>query len=207
MPDRDACAAALAPLVLGRPAAEQEYVLDLLGKLAGKRALAEVVGMAKSSDAALKDAATRVLGEWPNADAADALLEIAKKDGEQKFQIRALRGYIRIARQLQLADDVRLAMFRTAMEVAKRNEDKQVALDVLSRIPSVETLRISASYLNNPPLKNAAAEAAVKIAAKLVGPEPKAVAEAMQQVVDAKIGGNPGNKAQQLLDQAKANSR
>ena len=193
MSDRDACAAALGALVPGTSAANQEYLLDLLGKLAGKKALAEVVSLANSSDAALKDVATRVLGEWPDADAADALLEIAKNDREQKFQIRAIRGYIRIARQLQLADDVRLAMFRTAMDVAERNEDKQVALDILSRIPSVETLRISVSYLNNPPLKYAAAEAAVKIATKLVGPEPKAVAEAMQQVVDAKVTEMPAD--------------
>ena len=50
----------------------------------------------------------------------------------------------------------------------------------------------------------ASADAAVKIAAKIVGREPKAVAAALQKVVDANVGGDPGNRAKQLLGQAKA---
>ena len=48
---------------------------------------------------------------------------------------------------------------------------------------------------------------AVKIAAKIVGREPKAVAAALQKVVDAHVGGDPGNRAKQLLGQAKAGSK
>ena len=106
-----------------------------------------MVAGAKSSDPAIKDAATRVLGEWVNTDAAPALLEIAKNDPDTKYQIRALRGYIRIARQLEIpwweqsnAGETKLAMFHTAMEVAKRNEEKRLALDILTRIPSPTTL-------------------------------------------------------------------
>ena len=132
---------------------------------------------------------------------------MAKTDPENKYRVRALRGYIRIARQLQLPEESKLAMFQTAMETAKRNEDKQVALDILSRIPSAKTLQLAVSYVDDAALKNAAADAAVKIAAKLVGRQPKVVAEAMQKVVDAQVGGNPGSRAQQLLDQAKAASK
>ena len=58
-----------------------------------------------------------------------------------------------------------------------------------------------------PGLKDPAADAAVKIAGKLVGREPKAVAAAMQKVVDAKVGGDAGNRAKQLLGQAKAGAK
>ena len=114
------------------------------------------------------------MGDWPNAEAADALLDLAKTDPENKYRVRALRGYIRIARQLQLPDDAKLAMFRTAMETAKRDEDKQLALDILTRIPSAETLKLAVSYVDEAGLKDAAADAAVKIATKLVGQQPKA---------------------------------
>ena len=78
------------------------YLFELLGKVSGKKALEVVVAGAKSSDPMTKDYATRVLGEWTNTDAAAPLLGIAKNDSERKYRIRAMRGYIRIARQLEI---------------------------------------------------------------------------------------------------------
>lgn len=207
MADREATAAKLAQCLHGASAENQAYLLELLGKVSGKKALQTVTTAAKSSDAALKESATKVLGEWPNPEAADALLDLAKTDPENKYRVRALRGYIRIARQLQLPDGVKLTMFQTVMEAAKRDEDKQVALDILTRIPSAQTLNLAVSYVDQAGLKDAAADAAVKIAARLVGQQPKEVAAAMQKVVDAKVGGNPGSRAKQLLDQAQAASK
>ncbi len=131
-------------------------------------------------------------------------MEIAKTDAEGKYRIRALRGYLRIARQLQLPADAKLAMFHTAMSVAQRDEERQLALDVLTRIPSPATLELAASHLSQPALKEAAATAAVKIAPKVVSADAKAVAAAMQQVVESGVGGAAGKKAEQLLEQARA---
>jgi hypothetical protein len=212
--DRDGCAAKVAARLDGASAANQSYLLELLGKVSGAKALAAVVAAATSSDPATKDAATRVLGEWVNADAAPALLEIAKNDSDTKYQIRALRGYIRIARQLEIpwwietnVEETKLAMFDKAMTVARRNEEKRLALDILTRIPSTTTLDRAAARLNEPAIRDAAADAAVKIADKLVGDEPKAVAAAMQKVIAAGVGGLTGTRAKQLLDQAKAASK
>jgi HEAT repeat protein len=203
MSDRDGTAAKLAECLKGASAANQQYLLELVGKISGPKALEIVASSAKSGDPAVKDVATRVLGNWVNADAAPALLEIAKSDPDSKYQIRALRGYIRIARQLQLPEAKRLEMFRTAMEVAKRADEKQLALAVLTRIPSAETLQLAVSHLDQAGLKNAAAQAAVGIAPKIVNRNAKAVAEAMQKVLDSGIGGKPAAQAKQLLGQAK----
>jgi HEAT repeat protein len=207
MGDREGCAARLAECLKGASSANQVYLLELQGRISGAKALETVIASVKSDDPAIKDAATRILGNWVNPDAAVPLLEIAKSDSDAKYQIRALRGYIRIARQLQLPEAKRLDMFRTAMEVAKRAEEKQLALDILTRIPSAQTLELAVSFLGEPALKNAAAQAAVRIAPKLVGRNPKAVAEAMQKVTEAGIGGNAGTRAKQLLDQAKAGAK
>jgi HEAT repeat protein len=204
MSERDACAAKLAGSLTGASAANQKYLLELLGRVSGQKALEAVVAGVKSTDPAVKDASARVLGEWLSADAAPALLEIIKSDADVKYRTRALRGYIRIARQLKLAPETRLAMFRTAMELAQRNEEKKIALEILPRIPSAATLGVAVSYLGAPGLKAPAADAAVKISGKLVGRDPKAVATDLQKVVDAKVGGDTGAKAKQLLGQAKA---
>jgi HEAT repeat protein len=202
MSDRDACAAKLAARLGGAPIEQQTYLLELLGKLSGPKALEIVVANAKSSNPAVKDAASRVLGNWPNAEAAPVLLDIVKTDADSKYQIRALRGYIRIARQLQLPAETKLAMFRTAMDSAKRSQEKQVAMEILSRIPSAETLALAVSYLGDAALKDQAADVSVKIGTKIVGRDPKAVAAAMQKVVDANAPAAVAAHAKQLLGQA-----
>jgi hypothetical protein len=207
MSDREGCAAKLAGCLKGASEANQAFILEVLGRVSGRKALETVVANARSDVPGLKDAATKVLGDWPNADAGPALLEIAKSDRDAKYRIRALRGYIRIGRQLQVPDEARIAMFRTAMETATRDEEKQLALDILSRVPSEATLQLAISHLGEAGLKNAAADAAVKIAGELAASNPKAVAAAMQKVADAKIRGKPGTRAKELLDQAQTGSK
>jgi HEAT repeat protein len=211
MGDRDACAAKLAEHVQGAAAADQLFLFDVLCKVSGKKALAAVVAGARSADPATKDAATRVLGQWVNTDAAPALLEIAKNDSDRKYRIRALRGYIRIARQLETpwwepsnADATKLAMFDNAMAVAIRDNEKRLALDILTRNPSATTLARATAHLDDKAIRAAAADTAVKIAAQVVGQDPKAVAAAMEKVIEAKVGGDASKRAKQLLDQAKA---
>ncbi len=209
MGDRDATAAKLAEHIENASPANRSYIYDLLRNVSGKKALEAVVAGAKSADAAQKDAATRVLGEWVNTDAAPALLEIAKNDPDRKYRIRALRGYIRIARQLEIpwweasdAPAVKLKMYDAAMVVAGRNEEKQLALDILTRIPSPETLSRAVACLADPALKEAAAATVVQIAGHVIGGQPKAVAAAMHKVLDAKITGKTGDQARQLLERA-----
>jgi hypothetical protein len=170
--------------------------------MGGTKALATVVAGADSQDDQIKDAATRILGDWPSADAAPALLEIAKHHSEARYRVRAMRGYLRIARQLQLTADERLDMFRTAMVAAERDEEKRLALDILTRIPSVDTLNLAVSYLGDAVLRDSAADAAVKMAPRLLTSDPHAVAQAMRKIQEAAVGGNAGSRAAQLLRQA-----
>ncbi len=219
MGDRDGCAAKLAKRLAGDSPAARSYLLELLCKVGGRKALAAVVAGAKSADPATKDAATRVLGKWASADAAPALLDIAKNDPEKKYRIRALRGYIRIARQLESpwweetdVDKTKLAMFDTAMKIAKRKQEKSLALDILTRIPSATALERAAAWLDDAATRDAATDAALKIAPKVVRDNPKAVVAAMQKIVGTGIGGRQGDSAnqvlaKQLLDQAKAASK
>jgi len=206
MGDRDACAAKLAERMKGASAEHQAYLLDLLGKVSGKKALEIVVASAKSGDAAMKDAATRVLGEWPNADAAPALLEFAKSDPDAKYQVRALRGYVRIIRQFSLPAEQRVAMCREALAAAQRDDEKRLLLDSLSRFPSPEVLAIATGQLGTASLKQTAGQAAVDIAKSLIKTQPAPVAEAMERVLQAGLSSEVTARAKQLLRQAKKRS-
>ena len=70
-----------------------------------------------------------------------------------------------------------------------------------------EYARAGVSHLNAPSLKSASADAAVKIAAKLVAKQPKPVAAAMQKVVQADVGGAVGNRASSFCEQSKGISK
>ncbi len=202
IPEREACATTLAASIEETNVANKIYLLELLGEMGGAKALATVVAEADSQDDQIKDAATRILGAWPSADAAPALLEIAEHHSEAKYRVRAMRGFLRIARQLQLTAEERLDMFRTALEAAERDDEKRLALDILTRIPSVDTLNLAVSYLDDAALRDSAADAAVKIAPRLLASHPHAVAQAMRKIQEAAVGGNPGSRAAQLLRQA-----
>jgi hypothetical protein len=204
MPDRDVCAEKIIASLPEAPTAAKSFLLELLGSVGGSKALSAVVSHATDPDSDIQDAATRVLGEWMTPDAAPELLKLAATLDNDRFKIRAVRGYIRIIRQLGLPTEEKLAMCQQALAVAQRDEDKKLVLEALDRIPSAESLALVMSQLNSPTIKDQAAATAVSIAEKIVKQHPAQVAEAMQQLCDAKLGDDVTGRAQSLAEQAKS---
>ena len=169
MPDREACAAELAEAMADMPVAKQCIVLEILGAVAGKKALATIDSAAQGDNDALKDAASRMLGRWMTVEAAPVLLNLAKTENEKKYQIRALRGYIRLVRQFPLPQDQRDAMCKAAMEAANRDAEKKLVLQVMERYPSIKMLQMAAAAKETPALEADADKAALAIAQKLAG--------------------------------------
>jgi HEAT repeat protein len=201
MPDRNAAAQLLIDRIPSASPQLKADLLDLLRAVGGERALQGVVEAARSSDEQLQDAATRVLGEWMSADAAPALLELAKT-GNPKFRVRTLRGYLRIARQLDVPTAERIAMCATALKTAERNEERNLAIETLGRYPALEALDIVEPALEQPALRQAAAKSAVAIGSKLVDSQPARVARAMKKVLAATDDPDVIASAKQLLSQA-----
>ncbi len=198
MPDRTACANALAQAMDRADTPAKVTLLEALGAVGGDRALEAIVEASTSPDVVVQDAASRQLGDWMTPDAAPALLQMAHDAAEDRLRIRTLRGYLRIARQFVVPDDTRLEMYHAAMDAALRDEERRLALDVLIRIPSAETLAEATKHLSNLALRDAAAEAAVTIAEKISTEQPRAVAQAMQQVLDSGVGDPVRARAQEL---------
>ncbi len=202
VPDRAASAAIVIEKMQNASTQTKAELLDLLGIIGGAKALHGVADAAKEGSDEVQEAATRVLGEWMSADAAPVLLELSKT-GPEKFRVRTLRGYLRIARQLDVPAEERVAMCRRALEAANRDAEKQLALEVLGRYPSAESLSLVVPYLDAGELKESAAAAAVAISEKLIGAEPAAVADAMKKVVDTTGDAELKKKAGGLMRRAK----
>jgi HEAT repeat protein len=201
MPDRDACAEKLAASLAEAPPAAKTMLLDLLGSVGGSTALAAVARSARDPDASVQDAATRVLGEWLSADAAPELLDLAQTLDDDRLKTRALRGYIRVIRQLGLPAEERISMCREALRVAKRDEERKLLMEVLGRNPSVEGLSLVVPYLGQPRLRNEASAAIIAIAEKIAPADRNAAEDALRRVLQSGASDEAKARAQTMLNQ------
>lgn len=167
MPDRESCASQLAAAMQGASSATQSSLLEILGEMGGQRALETLASAAKSNDPELQDTASRVLGKWNGVDAAPVLLDLATTAPGEKYQIRALRGYISLARRFAMPEPQRVKMCGQAMEVASRSDERKLVLDVLTIHPSIPALKLAVEAQQDAGLKSDATAAAKAIAQKL----------------------------------------
>ncbi len=167
MADRDGCVSKLFAALDKAPAETKVMLLDTIGAVGGAKAVAMMATAARSGDEALEDAATRLLGKWMTADAAPVLLELATAEPGGKFKTRALKGYVRIARQFVMPDADRAAMCRKALAAATAEADRKAVLEILERYPSTATLAVAEEAEKVPGLEADAKKAATAIRGKL----------------------------------------
>lgn len=199
MPDPDACVGRLLDCLPNAPIGSKCFLLELLGSVGGARALKAVSAAAEDSNEDLQDAATRVLGKWMSVDAAPELLKLAKTLRSDKFKVRTLRGYIRIAQQMGLPAAQKLDMCEEAFRAAQRDEERRLVLAVLGHTATTKAMSMVVPHLANPALAEEAATAALRIGEKTVQTEPRMVADAMRQVLKSGVSGENAARAKKLL--------
>ena len=164
--DRQSVAAQLAAALATADGPAKARILETLNVVGGATSLKAIAEAARSSDEELRDTAFRVLGQWKSVDAAPILLELHNAVSDQRLKVRAIRAYIRIARQLDMPADQRAAMCRTALETAHRDEDKRLVLEILLRYPNEEMQAIALEAAKVPALKEEASLVLMGMAAK-----------------------------------------
>ena len=157
MPDREACAAKIAAAMPSAAPAIQRQLLEVLKSLGGAKALAVVAAAAHDNDEKTRDASFRLLGQWMSVDAAPPLLDLAQNTKADDYKVRALRAYIRLARQFDMPIDQRVEMCRTAMKIAQRADEKRLVLEILLRYPDEQMLALALEAAKVPELKDEAA--------------------------------------------------
>ncbi len=167
MPDREACAAELSTALDRSPAAAKSVLLEILGDVGGTKALNTIGLAAKSKDAQLQDVGSRLLGKWNSVEAAPVLLDLAKTAPEEKYQVRALRGYIGLVRKFPMADQERAAMCQKAFDASRQPAEQKLVLDVIKLHPGLETLKLAIKTMQVADLKDEATQATLVVAQKL----------------------------------------
>jgi HEAT repeat protein len=201
MSDRDASTTQVLTALASAQVPAKVKLLELLVTIGGDKALKTVVEAAKDTNADVRRAGYRALGEWTSADAGPELLDLIKS-GDPALKVGATRAYIRITRQFAIPNDRRMAMFREIMTLAQRDDERRLALDILKQIRTPDSLSVAVGYLDRSGLSDAAARVAVTLSDKMVVTNPAEVATAMKQVVQKAKNGDVGNKARALLNRA-----
>lgn len=165
--DKEACSEKVVA-ALGRSSTEQRVaMLRVLSAVGGAKGLQAVRDAMKSGPKDVRQAAIVALCVWPDQAAAPDLLVLARDPTDSANKIRAVRGYLRLALDVDLAPEKRLEMAAAAQPLIERNEERRVLLRVLSRIQSTKSLTMIEPFLDAPEVKSDAATAAIAVAGKL----------------------------------------
>jgi HEAT repeat protein len=186
MPDRDECVDQLATALDRSRGETRVSLLEIVGDVGGGAALQTLAKSARSEDDSMRDAASRLLGRWNSVDAAPVLLDLAKTGPSEKYRVRALRGYLGVARKFAMPEKQRVEMCAQAINNTRREAEQNLALEVLQIHPSIEGLRLTLKQTENAKLKSSATAAALVIAQKLSG-EGVDVSQLMNGVGLAKV--------------------
>jgi hypothetical protein len=158
----DEGAAPVLDALAGAGEAGRRVLLPLAGRIGGKNALAAVQKALGSDQEEMRDAGIRALCNWPDASVADQLLALAQGADRQEQRRSALRAYVRVTQFRPERE--RLAMYKQAMAMATRDEERRVVLRDAASARSIETLRWVVPYLDDPALAKEASRAVVELA-------------------------------------------
>jgi len=140
-------------------------LLRVLGRLGGEDALKVLQAAVRDDRADVRQAAIRAFLEWPDASAAEAVLQIARDVEDVKDHVLAMRAY---ARLISLATDwpiVRtLEMYAAGLDAARRSDERKLLLGNVANAKHVRTFRLLAPYLDDGDLREEAASAMITIA-------------------------------------------
>lgn len=172
-------------------------LLRLLPACGTAEALKTLQAERRQTHPALRDAALRALAEWPDAAAADLLLEEARQATQNTERVLALRGAARLLSQNGAAPARAAARFQQAMSLARSDAEKKMLISALSGLQHEQALLLLEPLLDEPAVRAEAGQAAMVLAPRLAGAWPEATRRVLGKLTASPAS---GKTAQELLD-------
>ncbi|MBU4461086.1 MAG: HEAT repeat domain-containing protein [Verrucomicrobia bacterium] len=151
-------------------AATRAKLVSILGSVGGRAAMDKVIATLADTDASLREAALRSLAAWSTPDAVPKLLGLATTAEPANLRIVALRGAIRLSRDITASAADRLAWIDAALKAATRAEEKREAVSALAELDSPTAVTRAAALLDDPDVPR---EGALALARMLVPEKPR----------------------------------
>lgn len=179
-------------------------LLRVLGKVGDEHALPILKTALKNQDQDVQVAAIRALSDWPTVNPINDLLQTAKTSTNERNQVLALRGFIRL---IKLGSDrpekESIALYKQAMGLAKNAGEKRMVLSGLGELRTVEALNAAMSYIPNDDLKTEAEMASFRIVRRLRRDHPKDAKKALQRIISTTTNESLKKDAENELNRIK----
>jgi HEAT repeat protein len=147
------------------PADKKSRYLAALASIGGNKALNSVVSSYNSGDAVSKKAAISALSTWTDANAANELLDIAKKSSDAEDFNLALTGYVSGISKSPKTPVNKVLMLHNAIDIAKTDAQKELILKELIKYKTFNALLLAGKYLDGAgEVQQAAAQTVMNIA-------------------------------------------
>jgi HEAT repeat protein len=201
--DKDACTGKLVDALSKAGPAVKPALLRTLRVAGGPDALKAVRTAVDDANKEVHTAAVRVLTEWTSTDAAPILLELAKTSTDATDKTLALRGYLGIALQGNVAPQHKLAICRQAAPLVQREEEKRMLLGAVAGASTAELLDLTVPYLDDASVRREAVATVMAIAEKRKKNQHAGVAKAVLEKVVKAAADDPAvvKRAEALLRQ------
>ncbi len=195
---RGKCVPALTAGLAGADARTRAMLLQALARSGGSAALEAVASCLEDPEPSVRDEAVRMLSLWPDRDVVPRLEKIASAE-DLRHHVLAVRGLVRLASPEgdQPAD---LKLLEGAIRLAKRRDEKLLALGVLSRAASAPSLALAVALLDDPAITEDAGWTAGVIAESLAAGNQETVRSAMRRVLDRTQSPKARDQAQKVLN-------
>lgn len=163
--------------------ADRIALLACSGQFGGAEALTALVAAAADADAEIQITALRAISEWPTVEPMDTLLKITRDPPNSRARAVALRGYLRM---LRLPGGAPLAdapgRYREALELARSDDEKRLALSGLASVGSKEALAMARSLADSADLRAEAELTMLSIAHMTAGAWPDETRDALRHL-------------------------
>ncbi|MHC4173981.1 MAG: HEAT repeat domain-containing protein [Planctomycetota bacterium] len=180
-------------------------LLRVLGGIANTKALETLEAASKETDPAVRDTAVRALAKWPDATAAEALLEIFQNTQNQTHRLLALRSLVRLL-ALPAGDrhvQKTLEMYAPAISGARSPEENKLVLSGLANVSDPKALAMVQPFLQAEAVRAEAAMAAIKIAGAIMETHRDQARTAMNKLLAVSQDDDLRRQAEEIIRQIK----
>jgi len=176
-------------------------LLSVLGKIGDDGALPVLTAALKENNAEVQTAAIRALADWPTAEPAADLLNVAERSDNQVHRILALRGFVHLlGLESKRPADETLAMYKKAMSLSTDTGEKKKVLAGLANTKSAAAMQMAADYLDDETLFEEAGFATVRIAEGIHADFPQQAMGMLKRIVQTAKSDAVRRRAQEAID-------
>ncbi len=185
------------------PAKGKQAMLRVLGRIGGPEALSVLKPSLQDPEADVVDTAARELANWPDTSALETQFAVAKETKVLPHHVFNIGGYVRLLGTLKRPTGEMLTLYKDALEICRRPDEKKKVIAGLQNVKSVDALKFLEPMLQDSAVKNEALGAYFNIAKELVRSNKNAAADALKKVVELSTDDKRKKEAQSELDKIK----